>query len=98
MSEATLHVALLSVEIHIPASQSLKSKRMVLKSLKDRLRSRFNVSVAEVGDWDKWQRAQFCVCMIGCDKGHLDGSLQSVLSYVRQDRSIHIIDHELEFA
>lgn len=97
MSGPTVHIALLSLRLHIPASQSLKAKRMVLKSLKDRLRSRFNASVAEVGELDKWQLAEIGVCMIGSDRPHLDGAAQSVLAFVGEDRAVEVIDHVLEF-
>jgi uncharacterized protein YlxP (DUF503 family) len=95
--ESTVHIALLSLRLHIPASQSLKSKRMVVKSLKDRLRNRFNASVAEVGELDKWQLAELCICMIGSDRAHLDGGAQSALAFVGQDRAVEVLDHVLEF-
>ena len=50
-------IALLTLDIHIPHAHSLKDKRMVLRSLKDRLRTKFNVSVSEVDHQDLWQRA-----------------------------------------
>ena len=56
MIESHPSVGILKVALFLPASQSLKEKRMVLKSLKDRARSRFNVSIAEIEHHDKWQR------------------------------------------
>jgi uncharacterized protein YlxP (DUF503 family) len=50
-------VGLCTIELHLPGSQSLKAKRQVLLSLKDRLREKFNVSVAEVAEHDRWQKA-----------------------------------------
>ncbi len=50
-------VGLCTVELYIPDGHSLKAKRQVLLSLKDRLRDKFNVSIAEVGDQDLWQKA-----------------------------------------
>lgn len=97
MSESTLHVAILSLDIHIPDSGSLKSKRMVLRSLKDRLHSKFNVSVAEVAGQDKWQRSEICICMIGSDKSFVDSCMQGILSYTEKDKSFQVIDHVLEF-
>ncbi len=76
---ATVHIGQLSVEIFIPAANSLKAKRWVLKSLKDRLRSKYNISVAELDGEDKWQRALFGVCMVGSDKGYINGVLENVL-------------------
>ena len=54
-------IALLTLDIHIPHAHSLKDKRMILRSLKDRLRSKFNVSVSEVDHQDLWQRSQVSV-------------------------------------
>ena len=50
-------IGVLTLELHLPDSHSLKDKRSVVKGLKDRLRHRFNVSVAEIGGHDTWQRS-----------------------------------------
>ena len=54
IQDHTQHLGVLTVSIHIPNAQSLKEKRFVLKSLKDKLRRNFNVSVAELDGQDKW--------------------------------------------
>jgi uncharacterized protein len=64
-------IALLTLDIHIPHAQSLKEKRMVVRSLKDRLRSKFNVSVSEVDHQDLWQRSQVSVVIVGSDEKFL---------------------------
>jgi hypothetical protein len=69
-------IALLTLDIHIPHAQSLKDKRMVLRSLKDRLRARFNVSVSEVDHQDLWQRAQISVVTVGSDEKLLEKVLE----------------------
>ena len=69
-------IALLTLDIHIPHSHSLKDKRMVVRRLKDRLRSKFNVSVAEVDHQDLWQRSQISVVTVGSDEGFLEKVLQ----------------------
>ncbi len=51
-------IALLTLDIHIPHAQSLKDKRMIVRRLKDRLRSKFNVAVSEVEHQELWQRSQ----------------------------------------
>ena len=56
-------VALLTLECHLPMAQSLKDKRMVLRSVKDRLR-KFNVAVAETAHQDLWQRAEIAVVTV----------------------------------
>lgn len=71
-----ISIALLTLDIHIPHAQSLKDKRMVIRRLKDRLRSKFNVSVAEVDHQDLWQRAQVSVVTVGSDGVFLEKVLQ----------------------
>jgi hypothetical protein len=71
MSEQSCFVALLSIELLIPHSQSLKDKRHAIRGLKDRIRSKFNASVAEVAYQNKWQRAVLAICLVGCDKRQL---------------------------
>jgi len=69
-------IALLTLDIHIPHAQSLKDKRMVVRSLKDRLRAKFNVSVSEVDHQDLWQRSQVSVVTVGSDEAFLQKVLQ----------------------
>ena len=74
-----MHVALLELDLHIPHAHSLKDKRMAVRSLKDRLRKRFNVSVSEVDHQDLWQRAAIGVVSIGPDPGYLERQLALAL-------------------
>jgi uncharacterized protein YlxP (DUF503 family) len=69
-------IALLTLDIHIPHAHSLKDKRMILRSLKDRLRAKFNVSVAEVDHQDLWQRAMVSAVTVGSDEVFLQKVLQ----------------------
>jgi uncharacterized protein len=69
-------IALLTLDIHIPHAQSLKEKRMVVRSLKDRLRAKFNVSVSEVDHQDLWQRSQVSVVIVGSDEKFLQKVLE----------------------
>jgi uncharacterized protein YlxP (DUF503 family) len=64
-------IALLTLDIHIPHAHSLKDKRMIVRSLKDRLRAKFNVSVSEVDHQDLWQRSQVSVVTVGSDEAFL---------------------------
>ncbi len=71
-------VGLLTLEIFIPDARSLKDKRRVLRSLKDRLRGQFNVAVAELDHHDTWQRALVGVVTISPDQRHLEEALHKV--------------------
>jgi uncharacterized protein len=74
-------VAFLTLELRIEGAHSLKDKRQVLRSLKDRLRARFNVAVAELDHTDLWQRATLGVVSISDSRDYLDGLMQSVERY-----------------
>ncbi|MCW8995805.1 MAG: DUF503 domain-containing protein [Psychromonas sp.] len=71
MGKTSAFITLLTVELLLPHSHSLKEKRRVLRGLKERIRSKFNASVAETAYQDKWQRAVLAVCLVGSDKHHL---------------------------
>jgi uncharacterized protein YlxP (DUF503 family) len=71
-------IGLLTLELHLPYAQSLKDKRMVLRKLKDRLRTRFNVSVAELDHQDIWQRSIVGIVSISSDQQNLEQVLQGV--------------------
>ena len=71
-------VALLTLELRIEGAHSLKDKRQVLRSLKDRLRAQFNVAVAELDHSDLWQRATLGVVSISDSRAYLDGLMQKV--------------------
>ena len=74
-------VGLLTLELHIPDAQSLKDKRQVLRSLKDKLRREFNVAVAELDHHDVWQRSVVGVVTLSNEEKHLQEVLQKVLDY-----------------
>jgi uncharacterized protein YlxP (DUF503 family) len=80
MSDTSLFISLLTIELLIPWAQSLKDKRRAVRGLKERLRSRFNASVSEVALHDKWQRAMIAVCIVDSDRRRLE----SVMTQVRQ--------------
>ena len=71
-------IAFLTLELHIEAAQSLKDKRQVLRSLKDRLRSSFNVSVAELDPSNIWNRATIGVVSLSNSRDYLDGLMKNV--------------------
>jgi uncharacterized protein YlxP (DUF503 family) len=76
-------VGLLSVELILPMSQSLKDKRMVLRRLKDRLKAA-NVSVAEVAHQDLWQRAGLAIATVSSDGGIAEQTLSSALQEIER--------------
>lgn len=73
-------VAQLTLELRIEAAQSLKDRRQVLRSLKDRLRNGFNVSVAELDPTELWSTATLGVVAISPSRQYLDGLMKKVES------------------
>ncbi len=72
----------LVLNFYLPHADSLKSKRMVVRSVKEKLKSKFNVSVAEVGYQDVWQNAQIAVVLVAPDKFQVEKSLQSIVNFI----------------
>lgn len=78
-------VGTLVVKLQAPDSGSLKEKRMVVRSLTDRLRHTFNVAVAETGDQDLWQAIEIGVACVSSDSRHADEICQKVLNYIERE-------------
>jgi uncharacterized protein len=89
-------VGLLTLELHIQHAQSLKDKRQVLRSLKDRLRAKFNVAVAELEYHDTWQRSVVGVVTISNEEHHVEESLQQVLAEVDNILGPLLTSHTVE--
>ena len=89
-------VGLLSIELHIPHSQSLKDKRMVLRRVKDRLQ-KFNVAVAEVEHQDLWQRAGLGVVAISTTADHVERELAAAADEIERVEPGLITRTEIEF-
>ena len=92
MSDPELFVSLLTIELMIPWARSLKDRRSAVRGLKDRLRSRFNASVAEVAYQDKWQRAAIAVCMLGSDRRQLESDMARVRQLCEEAQDLQIAD------
>jgi uncharacterized protein YlxP (DUF503 family) len=89
-------IALLTLDLHIPHAQSLKDKRMVVRRLKDRLRSKFNVATSEVEHQDLWQRAQISVVTVGSDENYARQTLQLALEDAERSTPECIIQGNIE--
>ncbi len=91
-----MFIGVCTFEVHIPDSGSLKTKRQSLRSLKDRIRNKFNVSVAEIEDNDLWQKATLAVAAVSNDRTHLNKTLDHVLDIVRAVPELDLLDHHIE--
>jgi uncharacterized protein len=90
-------VGVLRIELFIPMSDSLKTKRFAIRSIKERLKSRFNVSVAEVDNGDKWQRASLGVVAVSNESRHIESVMGNVMNLVYGDRRVEVIDSTLTY-
>jgi uncharacterized protein YlxP (DUF503 family) len=90
--DTELSISLLTIELMIPWARSLKDKRSAVRGLKDRLRSRFNASVAEVSYQDKWQRAVIAVCILGSDRRQLESEMARVRQLCEEAQDLQIAD------
>ncbi len=91
-----MRIGALKVHMEIIGSSSLKDKRAVLKGLKQRIRNRFNVSISEVDNHDKWQRATLGISSTSHDKQFIDTMLNKVINYIEEEKSILILDINIE--
>lgn len=89
-------VGLLTLELHIADAQSLKDKRQVLRSLKDRLRAHFNVAVAELDFEDTWQRSVIGVVTLANEEHHVEEALQKVLAEADGLLGPMVVGHSVE--
>jgi uncharacterized protein YlxP (DUF503 family) len=90
-------VALLTVEILVPGSRSLKEKRGVIKRIKDRARNKFNISVAEVEYQDKWQRSRLAFAMVASDQKRAEETMQKLFQSLDSDFGFEVIHYTFEF-
>ena len=84
-------------DLHLPGCRGLKEKRMIVKSLKARIRNEFEVSSAEVDHHDLLQRAALAVAAVGPDQAPLDALLQDILGFVESNLDGEILDYRNEF-
>ena len=89
-------IGTMTVELFIHDNNSLKGKRKIVKSMIGKVKSRFNVAIAEVGYNDKWQRIELGVSAVGNDRRHVNSSLDNVLSFLESLYLAEIIDSKIE--
>ena len=85
-----------SLKFFLHGNNSLKGKRKVIRTIKDRLRNKFNVSVAEVGDQDVWQNIHLGVAAVSADAQYLNGLLQQVVNFVDNMHLAEMTDCQME--
>ena len=89
-------VGSLKIEFRLTDNRSLKGKRKVVRSMVDKVKSRFNASIAEVGSNDKWQKIELGISAVGNDRRHIDSSLNHTLSFLESLYLAEIVQTEME--
>ncbi|MEE9591748.1 MAG: DUF503 domain-containing protein [Thermodesulfobacteriota bacterium] len=91
-------IGICHIDLFIHHSNSLKGKRKVLKTILERAKNRFNVSVAEVGDHDLWQRSKIGVCTIGNENAYVNSVLDKILNFIESLNVAEVVNHRIEIA
>jgi uncharacterized protein YlxP (DUF503 family) len=93
---AMMKVAILQFSMQIPSSFSLKDKRRVVNALKEKIRAKYNVSIAEIENQDQWDVATFGVAMAGSDARYVNGAMDKLLETLAGWPEAELMDHQLE--
>jgi len=89
-------VGVLTLQVSVFDAMTLKDKRRVIKSLKDRMANKFNASIAEVGHNDSVRTAILAVALVGNDSRFVDSSLSNIVDFVRRVPQLSLVDYTIE--
>lgn len=91
-----MHVGIIQIQLLIPGCRSLKEKRGVVRSLKDRARQKFNLAISEVDEQDQWQIAMIGAVTCGTDAQYCDSVLRRFLAFTEEYREAEVSDYDIE--
>jgi uncharacterized protein len=89
-------VGTLHLELRFFSPQSLKEKRMILKSLTTRLRKQFNISIAEIDGMDVWQRSILAIAAAGREKSNINRTLDYILDFLADENDVEVTSQQME--
>src|SRR5579872_6853466 len=92
----SMHIGTLTVQIEIAGADSLKDKRQVVKSLLERIRGKFNVSAAEVGDLDIWRKATLGFAVVANEAKFIDQVLEKLVDTIESEPRLVVLDYQRE--
>ena len=92
-----MHIVFIKLELKISFAHSLKDKRRHIKSLKDRISSKFNASVAEIDALDNWHRAIIGICIISNDRSYLDKQCSLLETLVLEYTELELVSMTREW-
>jgi uncharacterized protein YlxP (DUF503 family) len=93
---ALMFVGVLRINLFLSEPQSLKDKRRIIKSLVERLKNKFNVAVAEIGDLDSWNHCELGLTCISNEAGHADSMMASAVNFVEDQGTVELTDVQTE--
>jgi len=92
-----MNAGICRLKLHLSESQSLKDKRRIVKSITSRLRSKYNISIAEVDDQDLWQLVTLGIACVSNHSQHVDETLSKAMSFITNNYpELEIVDQEIE--
>ena len=89
-------IGVLQIEISVTDAMSLKDKRRVVKSIKDRIANGHNVSIAEIGALDEHRRSILGLAMVGNDGRYVEGALSKLVDFIRSVPQVSLLDYQIE--
>ncbi|MEE8219616.1 MAG: DUF503 domain-containing protein [bacterium] len=91
-----MFIGICTIRLRLRDNHSLKGKRRVVKTITERVKNKFNVSIAEVDHQDLWQRAELGVAIVTNDKGHAHRTLTAVVNFIDGMHLADLLDYEIE--
>ncbi len=85
-----------SLKFFLHGNRSLKGKRRVIKSMRDRIKNKFNVAIAEVGDQDEWQKIHLGIAAVSSDSQYVDGLMNQVVDFIDNLHLAEMTDCKIE--
>lgn len=89
-------IGICQVELLIPESANLKTKRFVLQSIKTRIRNKFNVSISEIDHNDKWQRALIGMALVTNERKFIDQTYNQILNLLDEESDVVVVEFQTE--
>jgi len=92
-----MNVGACRISLRLPGAASLKDKRQIVKSITQRVRNKYNVSVAEIDDNDRWQIASLGICVVSNSGRHANEVLSKVVRFIEESRpDLEVLDYGVE--
>ncbi len=89
-------IGVATIDLLVPGARSLKDKRRVVKSLKQLIRNRYNCSIAEIGDKERWGRARIAACVVSDDSRFANTQLNEIVRFASNKNGAEIVDYQIE--